>query len=79
MSRGDVVPLQFTSPQIPAIASVPIDKALHPIVWERFSNFQLCSQSASLAQSVARRSHNPKVVSSILTRSIVMATIRVHR
>ena len=26
--------------------------------------------AASLAQSVARRSHNPKVVSSILTRSI---------
>ena len=30
------------------------------------------NQQGSLAQSVARRSHNPKVVSSILTRSIFM-------
>ena len=32
------------------------------------------SCQASLAQSVARRSHNPKVVSSILTRSISFFT-----
>ena len=32
--------------------------------------------SASLAQSVARRSHNPKVVSSILTRSTFLLSGR---
>ena len=34
--------------------------------------FQKENFQASLAQSVARRSHTPKVVSSILTRSIIM-------
>ena len=37
-------------------------------IWERYPHRE--PLQASLAQSVARRSHNPKVVSSILTRSI---------
>ena len=39
---------------------------------------QVIVSAASLAQSVARRSHNPKVVSSILTRSISYAPEKRH-
>ena len=38
-----------------------------------------CRAAASLAQLVARRSHNPKVVSSILTGGIFSNLLRVFR
>ena len=48
--------------------SFPLDPFL--VIVERLGLTVSLSSQASLAQSVARRSHNPKVVSSILTRSI---------
>ena len=47
------------------------------IVATQFENYE-DSTRASLAQSVARRSHNPKVVSSILTRRMLFVAKSPH-
>ena len=90
MGRGSDREVQRSSPlpkpparvvrRFPLIAAVVLASARQPLVTRCF--FKSCkmarASSAAIAQLAARRSHNPKVVSSILTRRTFCCMVVQH-